>query len=780
MPASVQPASRSGQADLSQAAKSILAALVAERELLARRLVADHHAVTEVALNTSILRTILGVLYLRIGEDRGFAGPGTLDLLATSDGVGRRLYRAGSDAGLDADLLFEKQIPNSGPALVVPDDLLRDLIRTVQTPEFPVTTIPLHELASVFEHLLGTTMRVTEGCRVKPEGKSVVVYTGSVHVTPWPVVDFIVRETLGGSGTEIRRDARVLDPACGTGMFLLAAYRYLVRHSAARTGPPGKDADLLQKNLCKSVFGTDIDPESVAAARFILLIAFLEEHGAMGSGLVTAGRIREIVECLQHTIRCGNALIGTDYFSGRQVHPFNVEERRKVNPFDWSAEFSEIMSTGGFDAVIGAPPPYRPFAIQTREEYYQTHFGTYAERAGLYGYFTEKGISLLRPGGRLSFLVPDTFLRQQHARPFRRLLLSHQILGITETGISRMLADGPAPILILKLVKGQPVQPFAVSRLEPGTGRSAGKVMASYRFAIDQHSLGDGGWTLKDRRAKDLLEKIRQKGTPLETYVMEGIGSGTHRIRSNPFVVDAETKDRLAGNDGRCRRFFIPLLRPSDIRRYVPEEPERFVISVKDLRVVRSCRSLQEYLESAAGQQVLQGSQKDGDFTAGEIRQEPESFPAEPKIVFSEYQHGPAFTFDRTGSYTIAASLLAIVRNDPYLAAVLNSSLGRFLITGLCPLTDRGYHISPALLKKFPVITPDFDKLPDKSRHDKIVALVTHFFSLHEYLRKAKTDQERRLVQQEIEAVDVKIDALVYELYGLTAEEIAVVEEAAH
>ena len=60
-----------------------------------------------------------------------------------------------------------------------------------------------------------------------------------------------------------------------------------------------------------------------------------------------------------------------------------------------------------------------------------------------------------------------------------------------------------------------------------------------------------------------------------------------------------------------------------------------------------------------------------------------------------------------------------------------------------------------------------------------MVALVTKMLELHKYLPQAKTDQEKRLVQQDIEATDVRIDALVYELYGLTAEEIAVVEGSA-
>ncbi len=787
MPAPAPAATGYSRTDLSPAAGSLLAVLDSKRELLARRLVAEHHAIAEPDLNSTILHAILGVLFLKTGEECGFAGPGTLDLLLTSDGIDRRLLRACADVGLDPDVLFETHPVGPGPAPFVPDEAIRELIRTVQSPELPalLSAIPLHELAAIFEQYLGTTMRIAEGYRVKHEGKSAVRYTGSVHVTPQPVVQYMVHETLGsvgripgGSGSA----TRILDPACGAGIFLLAAYRFLVRQNIARPGLWQQAPDVPRKILCRSVFGTDIDPESVAAARFILLLACIEESSVSGSGPATAARIRQVAECLQRTIRCGNALIAPDYFSGRQVHPFNAGERSKVNPFDWQEEFMEIMAAGGFDAVIGAPPPYRPFTIKARDEYFQTHYETYAERAGLYGYFIEKGLSLLRPEGRLSFLIPDTFLRQQHARPFRRLLLSNQILGITGTGMSRMLQDTEATMLVLKLMKNPAARPFAVSQLDIASGRAPGTVTVSGRFTVDQRSLGDGGWTLEDRRATDLLDKLRHSGTPLDTYVMGEIQSGRHRIRNNPLVIDSEVKKRLIGKDRQCRRFFIPLLRPAEIRRYVPVRPERHVISVRNIHGLKKCRTLQEYLESVAGRPDagpgLGGSQEITGPHAENILPEPVPFLSVPKIIFAEYQHCPAFTFDRTGSYAIVTSLLAISRNDPYLAAILNSSLGRFLITGNCTLTDRGYHISPARLGKFSVITPDFDKLPDKIRHDKIVALVTQIFSLHEYFRKAKTDQERRLVQQEIEATDVKIDALVYELYGLSAEEIAVVGES--
>jgi hypothetical protein len=112
------------------------------------------------------------------------------------------------------------------------------------------------------------------------------------------------------------------------------------------------------------------------------------------------------------------------------------------------------------------------------------------------------------------------------------------------------------------------------------------------------------------------------------------------------------------------------------------------------------------------------------------------------------------------------------------LAAILNSTLGRFIITHTCPHGERGYQLAPEHIGKFPVCTPDFDNPSDTARHDRIVALVTQISGLHKQLSVAGKDQERRLVQQEIDAMDVKIDALVYELYGLTEEEIQVIEES--
>ena len=766
----------------------LLTCLETSRDLIARRLVGEYHTVTDPDLNAIAVTTLLQIIFLKTGQECGFVEPGTLAALAGCDGIQKRMARACSDAGLSPELFFEPGPGGSRNLPALPDEPLRGIIRRIDQPDIPVpiSGLPLEEFVAILDRFLGTRMQAAEGCRVNRVGKSALLYTGSVDVPPQEVVEYLVREAVGGisdrSAMSRRTALRILDPACGSGLFLLAAYRYLVRKNTRHPGCPEEIGAVLNDLAGSSIFGADIDPESVSAARLILLFAYIKEIRCLGSGVVSPGPVREVCSILVKTIRCGNSLIAPDYFLGKPVFPFNADERRRVNAFDWKEVFPEIIAEGGFDIVIGAPPPYRPFAVAAREEYFQRHYDAYAQSAGLFGYFIERGLSLSKPGGIIAVLAPGTFLRSKHTRPLRRLLLSRQIVAITNTGRTRALLEGTAPVYILMLRNQPPDRSFVVSpvwkkdRARQGSG--------AQDFLLDQRSFDDGGWRLEDTRMAEISKKIFASGTPLEDYVMGEIVAGTYRTRNNPLVVDQVTKNQLTKKAWWCRHFFVPLLRPADIRRYAPERPEKFVLVVDDPKKLRKCRALVDFLEHAGNDQEtesgIRGSEDDPDSSAEIFSGFAKSEPGRPKIIFSAFQHSPAFCLDPEGICAIASTLLAIPRNDLFLLAILNSTLGRFVLTRTCPLTDRGYHISPAALGKFPVYIPDFDRLADKTRHDRMVSLVSHILELNKYLPQAKTDQERRLIRQDIDATDVRIDALVYELYGLTAEEIAVVEKSAY
>ncbi|HEX3002500.1 MAG TPA: hypothetical protein VHN82_09100, partial [Methanoregula sp.] len=611
------------------------------------------------------------MLYLKTGAECGFGESGTLAVLAGCNGIAKRMGRACSDTGLIADRFFENGPSGSPGTAGVPDEALREIILAADKSGFPAPSarLPLEECVAALEHFLASRLEVGEGYRVVRAEKSALIYTGAVDVPPQAVVEYAARNALRDTGG--RTAVRILDMACGPGLFLLAAYRILAGKVPRKTKSqekPEQTVAVLQEILSVSVFGTDIDPECVSAARFVLLLAFLEECRKAGQDPVHPDRIRVACAGLLENIRCGNALIAPDYFSGKPIFPFNAEERRRVNAFDWHEAFPVVFTAGGFDAVLGSPPPYRPFAVKAREEYFQTHYDTYAVSAGLYAYFIEKGLELLRPGGALTVLVPGTFLRSQPARPLRRLLLTRQIVQIARTGRTRQLPETDVPQYLLTLKNQPPRDSFTVSpALFPGR----------HDFPYDQRTLGDGGWKLDDNRTTGILEKIRKAGTLLEEYALDEIEEGTCSDRNNPLVVDRETRDRLTRRAYRARRFFIPLLHPADIRRYVPEKPSRFLIVDAGNPKVRKCPALMEYLEQVG--------------TGGSTPPGCDIYPDEPvqqacpvhndllkprmeKIIFPLYQHKPAFCFDPRGNSAISGALAAIPRNDPYLIAILNSS----------------------------------------------------------------------------------------------------------
>lgn len=775
MPAPLQGETVTDTGGLSPEGRSLLLSLETSRDLLSRRLVQEQVIVPDPDLNCAVISCILQALFLRIGQDGGFIAPDTLSLLAESDRIGKRMGKASSDAGLTPELFFDFGTDGPRPLPAFPDPGLRELIGRMVSVDLPVplSVIQTEELAAVLEHLVGTRLEVAGGCRVKKIGKSAVLYTGSVDVPPRRVVEGVVNGTLRGILQELPpgKVPAILDPACGAGIFLLAVYRFLTKTGANALLPdiPGR--------ACRSIYGTDIDPESVSAARFVLLLACIDSVRKSGSGVIMPDQMREIAKSITGNIRCGNSLIAPDYFAGRPVHPFNADERRRVNPFDWESAFPVVLAGGGFDAIIGAPPPYRPFPVQAREAYFQTHYASYALSAGLYGYFIEKGLSLLRAGGAMGVLVPKTFLRSRHAREFRRLLLTRQIEMVADTGRIRTVQGDDLQICFLHLSNRPPCRPFTVPPVAAGERSFAERISGTRGFLLDQRSLGDTGWILEDTRATDLLARIRAVATPLDHYIMGEFVAGEHRERNNPLIVDRQTQDRLA-KEARCRRFFSPLLRAADIRRYAPAGPSRFLIMETNRNRLRKCRALNDYLEECSRAVTATQDRETSGYLPSDSLETDSQVHTIPKIIFPAFRHSPAFAYDPAGSFAITNSLLAIPRDDPVLIAILNSTLGHFIIRHTCPLTDRGYNLSPAHLGKFPVITPDFDRLPEKKIHTRIVALVNQMVSLHEYLQKTTTEQEKRLVRQGIEATDVKIDALVYEQYGLTAVEIAVVEES--
>ena len=248
--------------------------------------------------------------------------------------------------------------------------------------------LPADILGQVYERFLGKVIELTDTGAAKIEEKPEVRKAGGVYYTPTYIVDYIVQNTVGklleGKTPDQAAKLRILDPACGSGSFLTGAYQYLLdwhlnyyrEHPTSyrnnrRETPAGMILTTAHKRdiLRNNIYGVDLDQNAVEVSKLSLLLKMLEnedESAATGRQTIMFAAGGRILPDLSDNIKWGNSLIGSDFYSGKQMDLFDDEQVLKVKPFDWDSKttgFGDIMSNGGFDAVIGNPP-YIP--IRTR------------------------------------------------------------------------------------------------------------------------------------------------------------------------------------------------------------------------------------------------------------------------------------------------------------------------------------------------------------------------------------------------------------------------------
>ena len=334
---------------------------------------------------------------------------------------------------------------------------------------------------------------------------------------------------LRGVGAKHASPLRVLDPACGSGSFLLGAYQYLLdhyrrwyeendpqKHAAAKEPPiyrispspsqgegrgegPGQAWRLTtaekKRILLDHIYGVDIDRQAVEVTKLSLLLQVLEgETGETLGQQLSLWRERALPD-LDHNIKCGNSLIGPDYFAGRLMP--DPEEARRVNPFDWQAEFQQAMAAGGFDAVIGNPPYVLlqdDFRDDAQGRYFRRVFKAASYKLDTYHLFIERAIDLTKDGCLVSLITPANFLTNNYLRDLRRVMLGTTAILTLNTIQGGVFRGVSVDNTVLVLRKGQPDQSheveLAVSLLSP-TGLKIVKhqAVAQADFASAKDSL---------------------------------------------------------------------------------------------------------------------------------------------------------------------------------------------------------------------------------------------------------------------------------------------------
>ena len=279
---------------------------------------------------------------------------------------------------------------------------------------------------------------------------------GQFYTPDW-LVDYILRHTLGPAVTEdpgrLLGEFTILDPACGDGAFLLGALRFL---SEKVETFPSSQKRLLLRSIVDSIHGIDIDKKALKACQKRLEKA---SEGFLG-----------IPADFSQRVLLGNSLIQTDE-NAQQIFQ---ESLRKKHPVDWHRVYPWVMRDAGFDVIVSNPPFLGIKAMDLElKDYIRSRYRTVHQQFDILIPFIELGLSLLRPGGRLGYVISNKILAADYGLPLRKTLVNNfvieQMVDLSNINVFEDAATYPHILIIRKPHRPDEVRQNTVQVPRPPT-----------------------------------------------------------------------------------------------------------------------------------------------------------------------------------------------------------------------------------------------------------------------------------------------------------------------
>lgn len=612
---------------------------------------------------------------------------------------------------------------------------------------------------------------------------------------------------------------RVVDPACGSGSFLLGAYQYLLdwhlnyylthdpqSHTRGKNPPlvatEGGEYRLTTETkkriLTSNIYGVDIDAQAVEVTKLSLLLKLLEgETGQLALGF------ERVLPDLGQNIRCGNSLIGWDYFQG-QMFP-DEEEIHRVNPFDWQRAFPHVFAAGGFDAVIGNPPyiriqSIREWAPNDVDHYRRIYPSASTGNFDIYVIFIEKGLSLLNEQGLLGFILPHKFFQASFAAPIREIITQGNHLNkVIHFGAEQVFANATTYTCLLFL-SAKPRDNFEFTSIKSLEAIEtvlkavdAGEPNPDYQTApLPAPAFGGKEWHFSANGAHIVLEKLRQQPLTLGDVtkkIFQGIATSADKIYVLQKIEERD-KTVLCYSKSLQREVEIergllkPFLMGKDVHRYEKLSAKNCVIFPYKVDQVSSVLlepgDLRNHyplawsylLENKAELSKREKGRYEGKYFYQFSRPQNMTEYQYPKLMTPEISLGANMTIDTRGEFYHTTKVYSFVfdpsrREAPeYWLGILNSEVLWFFIKSTGYTLRGGYFtFKTNYLSPFPIPVVDFDDQASVARHDQLVALVRNMLQLKNSEPILPQDKVRK--QEAIAALNLQIDKMVFQLYGL-------------
>ena len=720
------------------------------REILARNIALRNSELSTKDLNYAVQAIVDRIVFLRICEDRGIERSMRLQDLLNGERVYPRLcefFRRADERYNSGIFHFEKEPGRESPdtltlSLNIDDKPLKEIIKRLYYPDSPYefSVLPAEILGQVYEQFLGKVIRLTEGHHAVVEDKPEVKKAGGVKYTPAYIVEYIVRNTLGptlkGKRPPEVVPISVLDPACGSGSFLIVAYQYLMDlHRdwytqnlvpllqsglmpsspeigrllpVVETGKKGRKKEIelpifqgrggewrlttaeRKRILLNNIYGVDIDRQAVEVTKLSLLLRVLEgENEETISKQLTLFQERALPD-LSNNIKCGNSLIGWDILKDNPG--LTQEEIERINPFDWEKEFPDIMHAGGFHAVIGNPPYVRMEGFKELKEYLKANYASHDERSDLYVYFLERAHKILKIHGQFGMIVSNKFLRANYGKPLRVFLNQNaEIKHIIDfAGLPVFLGATVRTIILLTFrcqngkdsILYSPPLSFEKFLAVVNGSISVEQAIEDSTFEVAPTALLGPFWNFAKQNDSVLLNRLSEECTSLKEYCNGRICMGVKSGLSEAFVIDEQTRAEILKDNPDAEKVIKPFLNGRDVRRYYADYKRIYCIYTYHGINIDKYLSIKEYLKKFKDRLQKRATQQEW-YELQQPQYNFANFMDGPKIIFPDIAKTPRFALDETGYYSSNTTYFLPLR-DLYLLGLLNSSVGRFYFEKTC------------------------------------------------------------------------------------------------
>ncbi len=741
----------------------IVRELFTMREILLDSIL-EKNELSPAALKESVQRILDRLVVIRVAEDRDVIHAESLSEMAATwkktviNRSVRTLMRDLKNLFRDFDTVYNSSLfeEHFCEDLYIDNELLENVINTLYDYNFEL--IDADVLGSIYEDYLGhvlleETMDIVEDYSVRKES--------GVYYTHTSIVEYVVENTLRRILNEISdpsciQNIKVLDPACGSGSFLIKAFDYIkkwydeynkkILQTARQDGSLKHYNNLINgfrhRIIVENLFGVDLDPQAVEIASMNLMLKALRKG-------------EKLPEIMGENVKCGNSL---------------AWDSQIKTGFVWERDFEEIMRNGGFDVCVGNPP--WGVDLSQDKDYLETYYELAQGQYDSYELFIELSKKILNEGGIWGFVIPDSIFNPEHRNLRKFLCLENQIEVIIKLGEGFFKGVFRSGVIIIfrkkkpqkdhrisaltllkedrrKLMKGR----TTISKIE----MERGILIPQERFMKDEHFAFDITKSVEDEKIMQKMESRRMDWNEIinSSRGVEFSESGLVIQCPSCFKWNSPPRKRKGKHEQKTCSY-------CGFEYDIDEALKREVIVSKE----RMKESDKLFITGKSVNRYYTGNVGYLDVTREGIEYKDPYLYEGPKILVRKTGVGIYATIDYTGAYCPQVVFIFKLRenipqrykelNLEYILGVLNSRVVLYYYyKKFGELEWKSFpYVTPKTLRQLPIPDIDFSNPEEKRIHDKIVKKVSDIL----YIRG------------DFEKLDFEVEDLVMKLYGITPE----------